>query len=293
MRLDGRHYGQILDFWGGGQDLKAGLIRVLHSLSFVDDPTRILRAVRLEQRLSFEIEGRTLELLQDAKPLLDRVSGERIRSEFALIFEEARSLEIMDRLKELGLLKAIHVALNWDEWLRTRFRQAKAFEPPSAWKLQAAPPVELLLYAIWVARIEVGQVHEVCERLHLPGRVRQAILEAHHTRGTLLDSLARSRPSEVYRRLEGVSEPALAAAWIALEGSPEGRWAIEQYLSEWRFVHPLSDGTRLRELGLPPGPAYGRILATLRAGWIDQTITSEEEERRLLEELVQEAVGDG
>jgi tRNA nucleotidyltransferase (CCA-adding enzyme) len=73
LRLDDPFRGQLLDPWGGGRDLQARLIRVLHSISFVDDPTRILRAVRLEQRLGFGIEARTMELLQQALGLLARV----------------------------------------------------------------------------------------------------------------------------------------------------------------------------------------------------------------------------
>src|SRR5690606_37682656 len=81
IRLDGAYLGQLLDFYGGMRDLERGLIRALHSLSFIDDPTRILRAVRLEQRLGFQIEPRTRELIADALPMLDRVTGDRIRHE--------------------------------------------------------------------------------------------------------------------------------------------------------------------------------------------------------------------
>ena len=79
MRLDGNHYGELHDYWGGLADLHTGLVRVLHSLSFVDDPTRILRAIRFEQRFGYKIGDRTLELLTAALPLLDRVSGDRLR----------------------------------------------------------------------------------------------------------------------------------------------------------------------------------------------------------------------
>ena len=67
LRLDGRHYGELQDYWGGLNDLKEGLVRVLHPLSFVDDPTRMLRAVRFERSLDFHIEKRTLELLVEAQ----------------------------------------------------------------------------------------------------------------------------------------------------------------------------------------------------------------------------------
>ncbi|MFN2124734.1 MAG: CBS domain-containing protein, partial [Candidatus Promineifilaceae bacterium] len=102
-RLDGAHLGELLDFYGGQRDLERGLIRVLHSLSFVDDPTRILRAVRLEQRLGFDIEPRSLELIESSLPMLDRVTGDRIRHEIELALREADPIRVMERLAELGI----------------------------------------------------------------------------------------------------------------------------------------------------------------------------------------------
>ncbi len=289
VRLDGQHYGQMLDFWGGGQDLKAGLIRVLHSLSFVDDPTRILRAVRLEQRLSFEIEDRTLNLLQEAKALLDRVSGDRIRSELSLIFEEKNLSKIMDRLHGLGLLDAIHPALVWDEWLRARFEQAKAFSPPEAWKLQSAPSFESLIYALWIYRVEEAAVGPICDRLHLPGKLQEMILAARRLGREVAGQKAGTAPSKYVARLEESPEQALVAAWLALEGEAEAQSAIDNFLSRWRFVLPGADGATLRTMGLSPGPEYGRILSTLRAAWLDNQIRNREEEAQWLDRLVREA----
>ncbi len=149
LRLDGVHYGELLDPWGGGRDLRDRLIRVLHSISFIDDPTRMLRAVRLEQRLGFAIEARTLELMQQAMPLLDRVSGERLRDELALVLDEACAGAILTRLQALGLLSAIHPALDWDAWLEARFIEARTFQPPEAWRLRETPQPERLHYALW------------------------------------------------------------------------------------------------------------------------------------------------
>jgi len=88
LRLDGRHYGELYDYWGGLADIQKKLVRVLHSLSFVDDPTRMLRAVRFEQRFQFKIEDRTRQLMTEARPLLKQVSGERLRHEIDLLFDE-------------------------------------------------------------------------------------------------------------------------------------------------------------------------------------------------------------
>ena len=87
LRLDGHHYGELHDYWGGLADIERGLVRVLHSLSFVDDPTRLLRAVRYEQRYGFEIESRTRQLMDEAKPMLEKLSPERVRHELDRMLE--------------------------------------------------------------------------------------------------------------------------------------------------------------------------------------------------------------
>jgi tRNA nucleotidyltransferase (CCA-adding enzyme) len=120
VRLDGHHFGDLYDYWGGLTDLRKGLIRVLHSLSFVDDPTRILRAIRFEQRFGFNIEERTLALISEAQELLEKVSGDRIRHEIDLIMEEPRAPEMLARINKLKLLRTFFYYIRWDlEILRT------------------------------------------------------------------------------------------------------------------------------------------------------------------------------
>jgi tRNA nucleotidyltransferase (CCA-adding enzyme) len=118
LRLDGRHFGELHDYYGGLADLQRGRIRVLHSLSFIDDPTRMLRAVRYEQRYGFQIEPRTLQLMDEARPLIARLSHERVRHELDLIADEPNAPAMLARLAELNLLAAISEALPWSADLR-------------------------------------------------------------------------------------------------------------------------------------------------------------------------------
>ncbi len=289
LRLDGRFFGTLLDPWGGQRDLEQRLVRVLHSISFVDDPTRMLRAVRLEQRLGFSIESRTLELLGQALPLLDRVSGERIRNELVLIFREARLAEIMGRLRTLGLLRSIHPGLAWDDWLAGRFALAESFRPQETWRMQSEPEAQFLRIALWVFRLPEGEAHAVCRRLSLPLAVEEPALEANRLGLELSGKIEAIRPSEWVSRWEGLHEAALAAAWLAFdEGSP-ARAILERYLEDWRHVMPATDGNALLKVGLPPGPEYKRILWSLRAARVDGEIRSTAEEEARLAQLLQEA----
>jgi tRNA nucleotidyltransferase (CCA-adding enzyme) len=113
INLTPGRWGELLDFYGGERDLQEGLIRVLHTHSFVDDPTRILRAVRFEQRFGFHIEQRTAELINDAVDLLDRVTPARVRHELELIFAEGRPEQALRRLQELGVLATSTLTCMW------------------------------------------------------------------------------------------------------------------------------------------------------------------------------------
>ncbi|MHB9034942.1 MAG: CBS domain-containing protein, partial [Anaerolineae bacterium] len=111
--LDRERYGELLDYYGGERDLLAGQIRVLHNLSFIEDPTRILRAARFEQRLGFLLETRTMELIDDAVELLDHVTGERLRHEIDLTLAEAQPEKVFERLEQLGALQHLHPRLHF------------------------------------------------------------------------------------------------------------------------------------------------------------------------------------
>ncbi len=289
LRLDGRYYGQLLDHWGGGRDLQDSLIRVLHSLSFVDDPTRMLRAVRLEQRLGFDIESRTLELLEQALPLLDRVSGERIRSEMVAIYNEARLPEIMARLHQLGLLNAIHSSLQWDAWQEAQFIKAAEFDPPQSWRLTVLPSAELIFNGLLCFSLTHEEAQAVCERLNLPTTMRTSILQANSLGNELPSRVASIKASELVSHLDECREAAVVITWVAFSDQPTVREMLNRYLSEWRYVVPTVDGDTLRAFNLPPGPAYRHILWTLKSAWLDGVISTAEEEEALLHELITKA----
>jgi tRNA nucleotidyltransferase (CCA-adding enzyme) len=293
MRLDVPFRGQLLDYWGGGRDLREKKIRVLHSLSFVDDPTRILRAIRLEQRLRFEIEDRTMELLREAVALLDRVSGERIRSELDLIFQEEQLAEVMQRLKELGLLEGIHIGLDWDAWLEERFHAARSFKAPEAWELSDLPEISQLLYSLWLIRLEPIQIDAISKRLRFTGALKADILDAHRLCVFLCDLPAGLRVSEIVERLEDSREHSLITAYLALEQGSEAQQAVEIYLTQWQKLQPITTGDDLRARGLPPSPRYREILWQLRTAWLDGEVKDKAGEDLLLEQLLKDAMPDG
>ncbi len=284
LSLNAAHFGEVSDFWGGLRDLGEKRIRVLHSISFVDDPTRILRAVRLEQRLGFAIEPRTRDLIARALPLLHRVSGDRIRHELEAIFEEPAPADALSRLQELEILSQIHPDLTWNSIHAEHLRRALEFMPDPNWGLtgegrEMVPPL-----SAWLTGHPRDALAGILERLNLPKREAVNILAARQAADRLAILPKDAPPSRVADLLEDVPEPALVGAALQSDGLVRDR--LERYLAEWRSVQPETDGSWLRSRGLPPGPRYREILHALRSARLDGRISTSEDEARMLDLLL-------
>ena len=282
LRLDGRHYGELHDYWGGLADLERGIVRALHSLSFVDDPTRMLRAVRFEQRFGFQISPRTLDLMADARPLLKKLSGQRLRHEIDLMMDEPRAAAMLARLDELNLLREIHPALFWEDAAASRVKAAFPLASQGIPVPGKIPPRRALGYVSWLYPLAPRELRALAERLRFPAALLRLLLDSAELRAAL-PSLRGASPSVWTRRLDAV-HPFTVHLFAALYPEEE---AFEAYLSRWREVRPVTDGKALKARGLPPGPRYKEILSRLRDAWLDGEIRSEEEERALLERLLQ------
>lgn len=288
LRLDGVHYGELHDHWGGLADLESGIVRVLHSLSFVDDPTRMLRGVRFEQRFAFNFSERTQELMGEARPLLEKLSGDRIRHELNLILDEERAVAMFSRLMDLGLLEAISPALTQEEGLVRRLNNAlntpipRDFgELPSVANLSSR---RALGYLVWLLPLPLKNLQTIIKKLRFPAGLKSTLLVTKE----LCDDLPAfkdAKNSVWVARLDGIPPLALYAASLC-EIDEDLRFALMQYLAKWRFVEPKIAGKDLQERGLQPGPRYKEILMKLRAAWLDGEVKSDEEEVELLERLL-------
>lgn len=281
--------GRILEFYGGLADLRAGLIRVLHSLSFVDDPTRILRAVRFERRLGFRIEPRTAELIDTALPMLRRITGERVRNELALLLGEADVAESFRLLQARGILTAIHPAFVVPDDLATRFERARMRAPD--WLAQT-PAQNDLDWCVMLVSVPARDLVDLCERLVLGKGLSETLMAAARLVQNL-DGLTEPEtpPSQIVARLDGINDLALLAAWLILDDGI-ARERIWQYASKWRGVRPTTDGHALRAHGIKPGPCYAAILSRLRQARLDGEIRDDAAESRLLESLLEGGICD-
>ncbi|MCY3780995.1 MAG: hypothetical protein OXG78_11845 [Chloroflexi bacterium] len=275
--------GRLLDGCGGVADLQDRLIRVLHEDSFVDDPTRILRALRLRARMGFAIEAGTERFLGAALPLLGRVTGKRLVNELDLVLSEPKADEILLQLQDLGALLHIHPALRLSPDLPdqlTRFRQTQ-----SPWA--AAADHGAVLWTLLLASVCDDDALAICQRLDLPRNLTQSIMACSRLmRKSDVLRDPQSPPSEAVRILDGLPEPALIAAWLILADCPAAQNKLEDFAEKWRHQRAMISGVDLTQMGIPPGPRYKRILDALRFARIDGVVDSLEEEQMYLCELL-------
>ena len=284
IRLDPPHWGELLDFYGGEADLRAGVIRVLHSLSFVDDPTRILRAARLEARLGFKLDARSEGLIGDALPLLDRTSPDRIRHELEQILDEAEPERALCRLDELGVLRQLHPDLRCDRWLSSRFRAVRETLDLALWELE---PEELrfVYLALLLYRLESESLEAVLQRLRVPRTDADDLMLLPELRRVLRRTGLVRRPSRIYQALQYYRPRLLAAGWAASDRATT-RAKLEAFQTQYRHVRTTLTGDDLKAMGLKPGPAFGRLLGALRDARLDGQVSTREEEEALLQRLL-------
>ena len=288
LRLDGKHYGELYDYWGGLADIEKKQVRVLHSLSFVDDPTRLLRAVRFEQRFHFQIEKRTLQLMTEACELLHQLSGERIHHELDLIFNEDEPVPIMMRLDELGLLQSIHPKLNWNSSLNNSINEAFLFNEIQGWNIPQtignSSTRVILAFLVWLAAYDLNTLNEIGSRLRLSNQLMDDLVRLSSILLNL-PALTTQRPSQVTHSLELLPIYAVYALYC-LSDDQGLKSKLIDYALKLRFIAPHLDGNTLRDLGIPPGPVYADILLQTRDAWLDGIIHSETEEMEFLKTLV-------
>jgi tRNA nucleotidyltransferase (CCA-adding enzyme) len=284
IRLDPDHWGELLDFYGGEADLQSDIIRVLHSLSFVDDPTRMLRAARLESRVGFHLDPRSEKLIADALPLLKRVSGDRIRHELEQIFRETEPERAVIRLDELGILAHVHPGLRCDKWLQAKYRAIREELKPETWNLrpEEAPFLHLALLAY---RLNDEELEGLIARLMMPRDEAEVLRLLRGLKETLPQLGKARRPSAIYRLLQPYPTRALAVAWIATDRR-QLRGRLLRYQTKWRLVEAELTGDDLKAMGLKPGPLFGRLLSELRDAWLDGKVKTREEEEALLAKLL-------
>ncbi len=289
--LNRNAYGVMLDYYGGQRDIDDKAIRVLHNLSFVEDPTRVFRAVRFEQRLGFKIGKQTEHLLQSAVRLglMEKVSGKRIFNELFLIMNEHRPLPVVTRLARLDVLRYLHPSLT------SKVDYSKSFDEARRaidWYelLYTGLPCErwLCYFLVFTAVLDRAGTKAFCDRLQIMPRYQDILNRQRSTALAILTRLERRDPearpprsSSLYRWFQPLSTEILLFIMARTSREQVRQW-ISLYITHLRDIKPTLTGYDLEELGIAPGPVYKTILEELLYACLDERVATAEEERALV-----------
>ena len=290
VQLNPKQFGRVFDPYGGQRDLRARTIRLLHRGSFQDDPTRIFRAIRFEQRFGFHLERATLRLLAQAAStnLIQRLSGPRLQNEILLLFAERDPVRAIARLGRLKLLRFLHRRLSYTKqvkrtvtavpealaWWARRFPDP-ALDRPIVYLMALSSESSPAVVATMIRRLALSR--EQAKKVSTGRRVVDRALKRLTDTGTV-------RPSQVYRLLADFSGEALVLLLAKQVCRRQGARLslLKRHLMAYvknKAVKTALTGRDLQVLGLQPGPQYKTILGKLLDARIDGMVTTEEEER--------------
>jgi tRNA nucleotidyltransferase (CCA-adding enzyme) len=288
ISLNPTTYGTLLDHYGGQRDIGDKALRVLHNLSFVEDPTRVFRAVRFEQRLGFKIGKQTGHLLNSAVRLglMEKVSGHRIFNELFLILNEPRPLPAVTRLARLDVLSQLHPALTSKVDYSRSFDEARR---TTDWYelLYTGHPCErwLCYFLVFTAVLDRAGVTALSERLQLIPRYNDMLIKQRSTALGVLkrlegrhNGMRSPRSSHLYRWFQPLSTEILLFMMARTSRDLVRQW-ISHYITHLRDVQPLLTGHDLENMGIKPGPVYREILDNLLYARLDGRLASLEDEK--------------
>lgn len=292
FHLNIEKFGNFLDFFDGLKDTRQGLIRVLYNLSFVEDPLRILRAIRFEQRYDFIIEEETLAFLDNAlkNRVINKVSRERLFEEISLIFQERDPVKVIKRLNDFKLLPVLFPKVDIDidtfnlleEVQKVLFYFHQGLEIT---KLKKSVPYLCALYY----HENIKEIHSVLYQVRLPRDIKKRVLLTLETTPEIAQKLAEKgvNPSLVYEYLKPL--PMESLIFLSACSNNLRVWGyIKEYLERLRYEFPLITGEDLKELGYKPGPLFKEVLEEVKKAKMDKKVKSRDEEIRFVIKCMEE-----
>ena len=293
IQLTPTYFGTLIDHFSGLRDLKAKTIRVLHNLSFVEDPTRIFRAIRFEQRFGFTIGKLTKSLLENAieRHFLDRVEPYRIFTELRLLLQESDPVPALVRLKEFRLLSVIHPKLQLQKNEINHLIQTRDVLSWSDLLFLKDSYMKWVVYFMVLIRpLTCSEKEELCQRFQLAPALTTLFTKGVQRAEYALEQLRKPKKvsnSDIYALLNGIPVE-LLLYMMAITNTESVKKAISTYFTQLRDLHPHVTGKDLLQLSITPGPIYHELLDAVLAARLDGSVETREEELELVQNLLRE-----
>jgi tRNA nucleotidyltransferase (CCA-adding enzyme) len=287
IQLNPKAFGELIDFFGGVKDIKDKVIRVLHNLSFVEDPTRVFRAIRFEQRLGFQIAKHTQNLMKNAVKVgfMERLSGGRVLSEFILILQEDNPVPALKRMKDFDLLRFLHPHLTFDEEGEGFFER---IHHVSSWFDLLFLEEEYERWRIYLYGLtdflKPDEVEQLCQRLSINERSQKKIMGGKHQADQILLQIYswimadyQPKRSEIYTILDPLPTEAKLFMMAKTTDTVTRRY-ISLYFTQLKDAKTLLRGADLIHMGIQPGPSIRKTLNDLLKARLDEQVTTRQDE---------------
>ena len=292
IQLNPDRFGLLIDFFSAQKDLKEKIIRVLHNLSFVEDPTRVFRAIRFEQRFGFSIGKLTSGLIENAVKMgfFQRLSGRRVFTELRLILEEENPLPAISRMNEYHLLHVIHPSIILNNDLISLFNSSKKVLSWHDLLFLEEPYMKWAVYFLALLRSRDKEtVSEICKRFEIAPRHRSIFCKERFEADRFISLMERNLPvknSTIYRGIS-VFKIELILYMMAATKNEALKRSISNYFTQLRHIKTSIKGKDLKKLGLEPGPIYREILGAVLDGKLNGRIKTRSEELAFVKDYVQ------
>jgi len=292
LSLNRKDFGELVDFFNGLNDLKNKKIRVLHDASFIDDPTRIFRAVRFEQRYAFKIDEYTGRLIKDAvkEKMFSKTQNQRIRDELILILKEHWPYRAFRRMKELHELRFIHRNIRITEGTRQLFKNildcCKWYR--SNFFKKRSPDLYVMYLAALVDNLSLPQVRDLCDKFVFKRGDRIRLIEHKKNAQKLLRALSSRRDipaSQIYKMLNPLSYETILLL-RAKSSNSLVRERIKCFLKFYSNIQIKLCGEDLKNTGLKSGPRFKKILNKILYAKLDGKIRTKREEIKYLRKII-------
>ncbi|BAF59417.1 hypothetical protein PTH_1236 [Pelotomaculum thermopropionicum SI] len=294
VSLNRDDFGEVVDFFGGREDLQRGLIRVLHNLSFVEDPTRLLRGIRFEKRYNMSLEPQTLKLAQEAirSKMLARVSRERIWEELKCILLEPRPGPALARLAELKLWDFLFPAVDYSKIAPVIDELPRSINFLRSCNVPGIGETWLIYFLAVLHQMDRQSADEILSLYRLGRRQAEKIDAALGGWRDVVEGLrCHIATSGLARRLISVPTETYPLILAYLETN-ELRRRFCDVLTAVSCEKPAISGKDLRHMGYRPGPAFKKALDAVWQARLDGIVSTRQEELEYAKEFLSKYGGE-
>ncbi|MCG8689471.1 MAG: CBS domain-containing protein [Desulfobacterales bacterium] len=283
ISLNQETWGTLIDYFGAGRDLKDKTIRIIHNLSFVEDPTRIFRAIKFSNRFGFKIGKVTSNLIKNALKIgtFKHLSGLRVLSELKQIFSEDNPIPAVETIASYGVDKVIHKELSITPKTYELFDSVnKALTWHDLLYVDEPYPRWAVYLMALLHRHPFRVCSEILDRLMVPFKERKLLLDRRYKAENRLSSIENNFPvsrQEMYWGLVNFKTEFILYM-MALTKNEEVQKAISKFYTHHRHIKPIIRGKDLLAIGISPGPVYTQILNLILNEKLYKKLTTKQQE---------------